>query len=70
MELVRLVLKAISYQMDIVSLALSTQSTIQLLRAVFVQMASLLINGESAHANAEPMRNTMLLPKFVHAFLD
>ena len=70
MELVKLALKTISSQMDIALHALLMQSITQLPRIVYAQMVSSLINGESAHANVEPMRNTTLLPKLAHAFPD
>jgi len=69
-ELVKLVLKAISSQMDIVLHALLMQNITQLQKIVSARVVSSLINGEFALANAEPMSNIILRPKLVHAFLD
>lgn len=56
--------------MDIVLLALLMPSITQLQGIVYAQTVSSPINGESAHANVELMRNTTLLLKLAHVSLD
>lgn len=56
--------------MDTVLLALLMPSITQLQGTVYAQTVSSPINGESALANAELMRNITLLPKLAHVSLD
>jgi len=56
--------------MDIVLLALLMLSITQLQGTAYAQTVSLPINGESAHANVELMKNTTLLLKLAHVSLD
>jgi hypothetical protein len=56
--------------MDTVLLALLMPSITQLQGTVYAQMVSSPINGESALANVELMRNTTLLLKLAHVSLD
>ena len=56
--------------MDIVLPAPLIQSIAQPQETVFAQTVFSPINGESVHANAEPMRDTTLLLKAAHASLD
>lgn len=70
MEPVKLALKTILSQMDIVLLAQSMLFITQLQETVYAQVVSSPINGESVHANVEPMRNITLLLKLAHVSLD
>ena len=56
--------------MDTVLLALLMPSITQLQGTVYAQTVTSPINGESALANVELMRNTTLLLKLVHVSLD
>ena len=56
--------------MDIVLLALLMLSITQLQGTAYAQTVSLPINGESALANVELMRNITLLHKLAHVSLD
>lgn len=70
MEPVKLALKTILSQMDIALLAQSMLSITQLQETVYAQVVSSPINGESVHANVEPMRNITLLLKLARVSLD
>lgn len=70
MEPVKLALKTILSQMDIVLLAQLMLSITQLQETVYAQVVSSPINGESVHANVVPMRNITLLLKLAHVSLD